>query len=61
MFEVSAQWMKACGRGSEPKVFTIIDREFNMVGRKGMDCLLTLRDDDGSDWKVFVGRGKIVA
>ena len=58
-FEVSAQWMKACGHECRPAVFPVIKVETNMIGCKGMDAFVTVERAD-AHWVVAVGRGRFV-
>lgn len=66
-FEVSENWMAACGHAGKPRTFPVKSIETNMIGRKGMDALLTLDTSalgatgpGCGEWKVFAGRGRFV-
>ena len=62
-FEVSADWMKACGRGDQPRVFRVKALETNLVGGQGFDAFVTLEDQRGTrsyEWVCAVARGRFV-
>lgn len=55
MYEVSAEWMKACGKGDQAKVFRVI-RSYELGGWVFADL-----DDDGRVWTVMTAwRGRYV-
>jgi hypothetical protein len=59
-FEISGQWMKACGKGDQPLVVPVKSIETNMIGGKGFDALLTVTMPDGREWQCFAARGRFI-
>ena len=56
LFEVSAVWMKACGKGEDAKVFSVV-RSY-MAGHMPF---VVVREDNGHEWVVNAEwRGKFV-
>jgi hypothetical protein len=59
-FEVSAEWMKACGFGDAAKVFDVLfTQEFRGVN-PDFGTMLTLDDGTPTGWTVAICRGRIV-
>lgn len=57
MFEVSAEWMKACGRGHEAKAFPVLRTwvTWNGVPFAALDL------GDGTEWIVLTAwRGRFI-
>jgi hypothetical protein len=50
-FEVSAQWMHACGKGLEVKTFNILKIDFYPYAGRGFRRMITVADTFGS-WVV---------
>ncbi len=61
-FKVSAQWMKACGKGDQPKTFDIENIEdFSLVTPSTFFAqMVHVVDEKGNKWLVAVGRGEFV-
>jgi hypothetical protein len=56
MYEVSAEWMKACGKGDEAKVFRVI-RSYEAGGWP----FVVLDEGEGREWIVMAAwRGRYV-
>jgi hypothetical protein len=55
-FKVSAEWLKACGKGDQERVFTVTKvREYPWAG-PGFRKMITV-DDNGHPWVVAEARG----
>ncbi len=55
-FEVSAAWMKACGRGDEAKTFPVV-----RMWMAGHLPFVAVRLDDGREWELCAEwRGRFV-
>jgi hypothetical protein len=64
-FEVSAQWMAACGHGAAAQIFPVKTVDTNAIGGRGFDAFAIL-DTSGfpamyaTEWTVAVARGRFV-
>lgn len=58
-FEVSAEWMKTCGRGGTPKVFRILPDE-TRIAPCGDRFYSVIDDATGLRWVVWSIRGRLV-
>ena len=59
-FEVSAEWMKACGRGNEARIFKVLETSTNLIGGQGFDGFVVVEDGNYT-WTLAFARGKFVA
>jgi hypothetical protein len=59
-FEVSAQWMHACGEGPEAKTFNVLKIDFHLYAGPRFRRMITVADTFGS-WVVAEFRGSFVA
>jgi hypothetical protein len=60
-FEVSAEWMKACGFGDAAKVFDVLStQEFRGVN-PDFGTMLTLDNGTPAGWTVAICRGRIIS
>jgi hypothetical protein len=50
-FEVSAEWMKACGKGNSAKVFDVVRTVAE--GRNGLTVIEISDPDTGRLWQVI--------
>jgi hypothetical protein len=59
MFTVSAEWMKACGKGEEAKSFPIVSEQEFIRSPKGFHIFYKLEVSPGYTWIVAACRGKV--
>jgi len=58
-FRVSANWMRACGKGDSSATYQIKETNYNLAGCKGFDAFVILDTPQG-DWTVAVARGEFI-
>lgn len=60
IFEVSAAWMKACGKGAQARAFPVLEVQETRAADDFFSKMFVLDIGDGRQWVVAQGRGRLL-
>lgn len=59
-FEISGAWLKACGKGDQPKIVNVLKVQHTIAPNDFFSQMLTVDMGNGQTWVVAIGRGRYV-